>query len=273
LDIRGRILREQGILAEGLERGQAQSLVHSLQGMEIPVLMAPESEIVDYPPVETLRQVEIYDERLVLRLGEKIRREIDWDKIWMFNVSRVKFTETVERSSGHTFYPVAPQGLKVNTQSVRSRVREETRRTPVLDVFLSEPMVHLRLFEEKLRLEEGPGDIRHLARQRASLLSGGERRRLEISRVLSTDPAFILLDEPFAGIDPLAIVDIQNIIAHLTEKNIGVMISDHNVRETLGVCDRAYILNNGRVIESGSPEQIAASETARRIYLGDGFEL
>jgi len=115
--------------------------------------------------------------------------------------------------------------------------------------------------------------IHHLARQRAGFLSGGERRRLEISRVLATDPAFILLDEPFAGIDPLAIADIQNIIAHLTERNIGVMISDHNVRETLGVCDRAYILNNGRVIESGTPEEIATSETARRIYLGDEFRL
>ncbi|MEW6079336.1 MAG: LPS export ABC transporter ATP-binding protein [Thermodesulfobacteriota bacterium] len=115
--------------------------------------------------------------------------------------------------------------------------------------------------------------IRHLSRQRASLLSGGERRRLEISRVLAIDPAFILLDEPFAGIDPLAIVDIRNIIAHLTERNIGVMISDHNVRETLGVCHRAYILNNGRVIESGTPEEIASSETARRIYLGEEFRL
>lgn len=115
--------------------------------------------------------------------------------------------------------------------------------------------------------------IFHLADQRASLLSGGERRRLEISRVLAIDPAFILLDEPFAGIDPLAIADIQNIIAHLTKRKIGVMISDHNVRETLGVCDRAYILNNGRVIEAGTPEAIAASETARRIYLGDEFKL
>ncbi len=115
--------------------------------------------------------------------------------------------------------------------------------------------------------------IHHLARQRAGFLSGGERRRLEISRVLATDPAFILLDEPFAGIDPLAIADIRNIITHLSERRIGVMVSDHNVRETLGVCDRAYILNNGRVIESGTPQAIAASETARRIYLGDEFRL
>lgn len=115
--------------------------------------------------------------------------------------------------------------------------------------------------------------IHHLSKQRASLLSGGERRRLEISRVLATNPSFILLDEPFAGIDPLAVIDIQNIIKHLTQRGLGVLVSDHNVRETLGVCDKAYILNNGSVIEQGPPETIAASETARRIYLGDEFRL
>ncbi|MDY6905656.1 MAG: LPS export ABC transporter ATP-binding protein [Thermodesulfobacteriota bacterium] len=115
--------------------------------------------------------------------------------------------------------------------------------------------------------------IHHLAHQRASVLSGGERRRLEISRVLATNPSFILLDEPFAGIDPLAVTDIQNIIKHLTQRGLGVLVSDHNVRETLGVCDKAYILNDGSVIECGAPETIAASETARRIYLGDGFRL
>ncbi len=115
--------------------------------------------------------------------------------------------------------------------------------------------------------------IRHLSDQGASKLSGGERRRLEITRVLATRPSFILLDEPFAGIDPLAIIDIQKIISHLTERGIGVLISDHNVRETLGVCDMAYILNEGKVIEFGTPEKIAASETARRIYLGEEFKL
>ena len=115
--------------------------------------------------------------------------------------------------------------------------------------------------------------IKHLSNQKASVLSGGERRRLEITRALTTNPLFILLDEPFAGIDPLAVIDIQKIISHLTERGIGVLISDHNVRETLGVCNKAYILNNGKVIETGSPEKIASSETARRIYLGDQFRL
>lgn len=115
--------------------------------------------------------------------------------------------------------------------------------------------------------------IKHLAGQKANLLSGGERRRLEISRALATNPSFMLLDEPFAGIDPLAVIDIKNIIIHLKKRGIGVLISDHNVRETLEVCDKAYILNDGEVIESGPPEKIASSETARRIYLGDEFKL
>ena len=115
--------------------------------------------------------------------------------------------------------------------------------------------------------------IRRLSDQKAGVLSGGERRRLEISRALATDPGFILLDEPFAGIDPLAVIDIQNIIAHLSRRRIGILISDHNVRETLGVCDKAYILNNGVVIEAGGPDQIAQSPVAREIYLGEKFRL
>jgi len=123
---------------------------------------------------------------------------------------------------------------------------------------------------ERLLSELG---IARLSNQSASILSGGERRRLEIARALATKPCFILLDEPFAGIDPLAVNDIKKIIGHLKQRNIGVLISDHNVRETLGACDEAYILNDGKVIESGSPEKIASSETARRIYLGDEFRL
>ena len=115
--------------------------------------------------------------------------------------------------------------------------------------------------------------IKHLENQKANLLSGGERRRLEITRALATNPSFILLDEPFAGIDPLAVIELKKIISHLKKRGIGVLISDHNVRETLEVCDKAYILNDGKVIESGSPEKIASSEIARRIYLGDEFRL
>jgi lipopolysaccharide export system ATP-binding protein len=115
--------------------------------------------------------------------------------------------------------------------------------------------------------------IRHLSDRKAGVLSGGERRRLEITRALATDPCFILLDEPFAGVDPLAVIDIKQIIAHLKKRGIGILISDHNVRETLGACDSAYILSDGKIIESGPPEKIASSETARRIYLGDEFKL
>lgn len=115
--------------------------------------------------------------------------------------------------------------------------------------------------------------IKHLAKQKANLLSGGERRRLEITRSLATNPSFILLDEPFAGIDPLAVIDIKKIIGHLKKRGIGILVSDHNVRETLEVCNKAYILNDGKVIESGSPDKIASSKIARRIYLGEEFKL
>lgn len=126
---------------------------------------------------------------------------------------------------------------------------------------------------EKARQLMAELGIQKLSEQKAGFLSGGERRRLEISRTLATDPAFILLDEPFAGIDPLAVIDIQNIISHLSGRGIGILISDHNVRETLGACDKAFILNNGQVLESGSPEKIAQSPAAREIYLGEKFTL
>jgi len=129
--------------------------------------------------------------------------------------------------------------------------------------------------EEEARLERLLGElgVSHLRRNRAYSLSGGERRRVEITRLLVTEPNFILLDEPFAGIDPLAVADLQNIIRQLKERGIGILISDHNVRETLGVCDRAYILNEGTLLEEGTPDAIAGSEVARRIYLGEQFRL
>lgn len=115
--------------------------------------------------------------------------------------------------------------------------------------------------------------IGHIASSPGYALSGGERRRVEIARALATNPAFILLDEPFAGIDPIAVADIQGIIAELSGRGIGILISDHNVRETLGVCDAAYIVNSGEVLEYGTPQHIAESRKAREIYLGDSFRL
>jgi len=115
--------------------------------------------------------------------------------------------------------------------------------------------------------------IGHLARNRADSLSGGERRRTEIARALVMEPSFMLLDEPFAGIDPLSVVDIQEIILQLRQRGIGVLVTDHNVRETLTICDRAYILSDGEVFEEGTPQEITASSRARQVYLGERFRL
>ena len=138
-----------------------------------------------------------------------------------------------------------------------------------------ETIENLSASERQSRLESLLGELglSALRDNIASSLSGGERRRVEITRTLARSPYFILLDEPFAGIDPLAIKDIQSIIAKLKSKGIGVLITDHNVRETLGICDRAYILIDGKVLEEGSPEKIAASEQAQIYYLGSDFAL
>lgn len=114
-------------------------------------------------------------------------------------------------------------------------------------------------------------DLNKVLNSAAYSLSGGERRRVEIARALACSPQFMLLDEPFAGIDPIAVEDLQKLVRGLQARGIGVLITDHNVRETLGICDRAYILSDGRVIEAGSPERIANSEVARKFYLGEGF--
>ena len=126
---------------------------------------------------------------------------------------------------------------------------------------------------ERLRQLLDELGIARLAKNKALSLSGGERRRVEITRALVISPAFMLLDEPFAGIDPIAVVDIQSIVTQLKERGIGVLITDHNVRETLGICDRAYILNEGAVLEEGVPARSAASRQAREIYLGEKFRL
>lgn len=149
------------------------------------------------------------------------------------------------------------------TLSVRDNVMAILELLPISK---EEQESRLKNLLEELRID-------HLADRKAAVLSGGERRRLEITRVLAIKPAFILLDEPFAGVDPIAVIDIQNIIGLLRDRGIGVLISDHNVRETLGVCDNAYIMSDGKVIESGTPETIANSEIARRIYLGESFTL
>ena len=133
---------------------------------------------------------------------------------------------------------------------------------------LSEEEMHKQL--ESLLMEL---HIVHIRNNTAVSLSGGERRRVEIARCLATNPSFILLDEPFAGIDPIAVLDIQKIIRFLSAKNIGVLITDHNVRETLGICDRAYIVNDGSVFASGKPAEIVNNEAVREVYLGKDFRL
>lgn len=115
--------------------------------------------------------------------------------------------------------------------------------------------------------------IEHIRDSLGISLSGGERRRVEIARALATEPAFILLDEPFAGVDPISVLDIQRIVSHLSERGIGVLITDHNVRETLGICSRGYILHDGKLMAQGSPEALLANEDVKRFYLGENFSL
>jgi lipopolysaccharide export system ATP-binding protein len=161
---------------------------------------------------------------------------------------------------GVTYLPQEPSVFRKLTVEQNLLTILET-----LDLSREERKRRLTALLEELRISA-------LAKRKALTLSGGERRRVEITRALVTSPLFILLDEPFAGIDPLAVLDIQNIIAQLKAKRIGVVISDHNVRETLGVCDGAYILNEGRILERGTPEEIAQSRQAREIYLGEKFQ-
>ncbi len=129
--------------------------------------------------------------------------------------------------------------------------------------------------EQKEKLESLLDEfgLQHIRKSRGDLLSGGERRRTEIARALAVDPKFILLDEPFAGVDPIAVEDIQEIVASLKEKNIGILITDHNVQETLAITDRTYLMFEGRILKSGSAEELAEDEQVRKVYLGQNFEL
>jgi len=173
--------------------------------------------------------------------------------------------------SNEPMYIRARQGINYLSQepSVFRKLTVEDNLLAIMEI-VNIPVEERDTFLESLLSELNIG---HLAKQKAFSLSGGERRRLEITRALITNPKFILLDEPFAGIDPLAINDIKQIVRGLKERGLGILISDHNVRETLDVCDVAYIINEGEIIESGTPEKIAASEVVRSVYLGEGFYL
>ena len=168
-------------------------------------------------------------------------------------------------------YQRARRGISYLPQepSVFRRLSVRDNLMAVLETMPLEPVRRRERVEELL----SEFRIEHIANSKGFALSGGERRRVEIARALATNPAFILLDEPFAGIDPIAVIDIQNIITALKGKGLGVLISDHNVRETLGVCDKAYIMSAGEVLECGDPVQISQSKKAREIYLGDKFKL
>ena len=151
-------------------------------------------------------------------------------------------------------------------------VEENIRAVLELQRENGKPLTKERL-DERLDTLLGELQIEKLRENQALSLSGGERRRVEIARALATNPRFVLLDEPFAGVDPIAVIEIQRIVRFLKERGIGVVITDHNVRETLGICDRAYIINQGAVLKSGTPDDIIADESVRRVYLGEHFRM
>jgi lipopolysaccharide export system ATP-binding protein len=149
--------------------------------------------------------------------------------------------------------------------------RRMTAEENILAVLETLPMAEAERREQLHRLLD-EFNLNHIAKQKAYTLSGGERRRVEVARALALDPVFLLLDEPFAGIDPIAVSDIQRMIQVLKKRGIGILITDHNVRETLAICDLGYLLSDGRILEKGTPQEIANSRTARETYLGEDFQ-
>ena len=176
-----------------------------------------------------------------------------------------------EKITNLPMYKRAQRGIGYLAQesSVFRKLSVEDNIRAVLEMTkLSKEEQHIKT--ESLLEEFG---LKRIRKSRGDLLSGGERRRTEIARALAVDPKFILLDEPFAGVDPIAVEDIQSIVSHLKDRNIGVLITDHNVHETLSIVDRAYLLFEGRILKSGNAEELAADEQVRKVYLGQNFEL
>ncbi|MCH1518142.1 MAG: LPS export ABC transporter ATP-binding protein [Flavobacteriaceae bacterium] len=176
-----------------------------------------------------------------------------------------------EEITTYPMYQRAQNGIGYLAQeaSVFRKLSVEDNILSVLQLTNLSKKAQLEKMEELLE-EFG---LNHIRKNRGDLLSGGERRRTEIARALATSPKFVLLDEPFAGVDPVAVEDIQRIIAHLKNKNIGILITDHNVQETLAITDKTYLMFEGKILKAGSPEELAQDEMVRKVYLGQNFEL
>ncbi len=176
-----------------------------------------------------------------------------------------------EEITNYPMYQRAQNGIGYLAQeaSVFRKLSVEDNILSVLQLTKLSKKEQLDKMEELLQ-EFG---LNHIRKNRGDLLSGGERRRTEIARALATSPNFVLLDEPFAGVDPVAVEDIQRIIAHLKNKNIGILITDHNVQETLAITDKTYLMFEGKILKAGSPEELAQDEMVRKVYLGQNFEL
>jgi lipopolysaccharide export system ATP-binding protein len=166
----------------------------------------------------------------------------------------------------------AQQGLGYLPQEA-SVFRKLSVEDNILAVLEAKKEFNKKQRQEKLDALIDDLKIDHIRHNIGLSLSGGERRRVEIARALASQPAFVLLDEPFAGVDPISVIEIQKIVKHLTDRNIGVLITDHNVRETLGICNRAYILSGGKIIAQGQPDEILSNEEVREVYLGRNFRL